>query len=71
MPLQQKVPFVRMYAYLSGLVTLIIAAVSLMQIVIHFTLKVSRSFTTFASQITHFFLVEPNHKHMYESQRRR
>ncbi|KAF4613172.1 hypothetical protein D9613_010897 [Agrocybe pediades] len=35
----QKIPFVRMYAYLSGLVVLIVAAASLIQIVLHFTLK--------------------------------
>jgi len=35
----QKLLFVRLFAYLSGLATLIIAAVGLIQIVIHFTLK--------------------------------
>jgi hypothetical protein len=35
----QKIPFVRMYAYLSALVVLIIAATGLLQTVIHFTLK--------------------------------
>ncbi|KAJ3506785.1 hypothetical protein NLJ89_g6675 [Agrocybe chaxingu] len=35
----QKVVFVRIYAYLAGLVVLIIAAVGLMRVVVHFTLK--------------------------------
>ncbi|PPQ68087.1 hypothetical protein CVT25_014250 [Psilocybe cyanescens] len=35
----QKIPFVRMYAYLSALVTLIVMVASLIQVVIHFTLK--------------------------------
>jgi len=34
-----RVPLVRLYAYLSGLVVLIIATVGLLQVVIHFTLK--------------------------------
>ncbi|KDR76896.1 hypothetical protein GALMADRAFT_246006 [Galerina marginata CBS 339.88] len=35
----QKLPFVRLFAYLSGLVTLVMAAIGLLQVVIHFTLK--------------------------------
>uniref|UniRef100_A0A8H7XQ02 Uncharacterized protein n=1 Tax=Psilocybe cubensis TaxID=181762 RepID=A0A8H7XQ02_PSICU len=35
----QKIPMVRMYAYLSALVTLIVMVAGMIQIVIHFTLK--------------------------------
>lgn len=52
-----------MYAYLSALVTLIVMVASLIQVVIHFTLKVCASCDL---QIMPDIFKERNHQYVYQ-----